>query len=233
MDLSNCRAVFFDAGGTLFKPHPSVGEIYASTAKKYGMEVDADETEKAFRTEFSRRDGLMATSAHSNEKNEKEWWRNLVRDVFQGLTPLKNFDPFFEELHDLFARAEVWKLYPEVPEVLQRLKEKKLILGIVSNWDSRLLSICEGMKLGKYFDFVLASALVGSSKPDSGIFQQALKLARVMPHEAVHIGDSVENDYQGAKRAGIHALLVNRGGRMIENVTTMQSLEEILDLFDN
>jgi len=229
-DLKNCRAVFFDAGGTLFKPNPSVGEIYARTAQKYGMKVAAGETEKIFRDEFSRRDKLAASQAHATEKNEKEWWKNLVRDVFEGLTPLKNFDSFFEDLYDLFARAEAWKLYPEVPKVLKRLKEKKLILGIISNWDSRLLSICEGMQMEKYFDFILASALVGSAKPDRGIFLEALKRASVKPEEAVHIGDSVENDYEGAKHAGIKAFVINRDGREIKNVQTLGSLADILTL---
>lgn len=220
------RAIFFDAGGTLFRPHPSVGALYARVADNYGMRVDAGALETLFRAEFARRDGLVST-AHASEKNEKEWWKLLVRDVFKPLVELRRFDDFFEELYDLFARAEAWRLYAEVPSVLESLKERKLTLGIVSNWDSRLFSICEGMRLEPYFDFILASAVVGSAKPDSGIFCEALRRAGVRPAEALHVGDSIENDILGAKRAGIPALFINRGGRSPENIPAISSLREI------
>jgi putative hydrolase of the HAD superfamily len=222
------KAIFFDAGGTLFRPHPSVGEIYARVAGKYGMEVDPVSMEKAFREEFSRRDGLIAMSAHADEKNEKAWWKNLVKATFSKSVSLKRFEDFFDDLYDLFARAEAWRLYPDVRDVLTELKKKKLVLGIVSNWDSRLLSICEEMQLNPYFDFILASAVVGSAKPERGIFEEALKRAGVKPAEALHVGDSIENDYHGARNAGIHAVIVNRTGRMMENIHTIPSLEEIL-----
>lgn len=222
------KAVFFDAGGTLFQPQPSVGELYARTAVKHGMQVDPQKIESIFRAEFARRDKLESVEAHRSEKNEKEWWRSLVKDVFAQVTELKNFETYFEELYDLFARAEAWNLYPEVIPLLETLKARKLILGIVSNWDHRLHSICAEMRLEHYFDFILASAVVGSAKPDSGIFKEALKRAGVAPREAVHVGDSVENDYHGAKNAGIHALLVERSGRVPEGVETIPSLSGVL-----
>ena len=227
------RAIFFDAGGTLFAPHPSVGEIYARVAGKYGMAINGEVAEIAFRKEFSERDKLVSREAHSNEKNEKEWWRNLVRVVFERVTEIRSFDPFFEELYDLFASQEVWKLYPDVLPVLRVLRKRKCILGIVSNWDSRLFSICRGMQIDQYFDFILASAVVGSAKPDSGIFKEALRKANVKTHEALHIGDSIENDIQGARMAGLDALLINRNGRVVENVNSVLSLEELLDGVEN
>ena len=226
------KAVFFDAGGTLFQPHPSVGELYANVAVKYGMKVDAREIETIFRNEFSRRDKQASEDAHRTERNEKEWWRSLVRDVFEQVTELKNFDAYYEELYDLFARAEAWKLYPEVIGLLGQLKSKNLILGIVSNWDSRLHSICNQMDLARYFDFILASAVVGSAKPDEGIFRESLQRAGVAPHEAVHVGDSIENDYWGALNAGLRALVVNRSGRSLENIKTIPSLTEVVLFLD-
>ncbi len=222
------RAVFFDAGGTLFQPHPSVGAIYARVAAGYGMNVKAPEIEEIFRTEFSKRDNAASLKAHSNEKNEREWWHSLVRDIFSHVTRVQNFEPFFEELYDLFGSAQVWRVYPEVVHVLEKLKESNFILGIVSNWDSRLLSICRETKLESYFHFILASAVVGSAKPGRVIFEKALSMARVKPKEALHVGDSVENDVTGAEHAGIDALLINRDGSQIGRIRTIASLEEVL-----
>lgn len=227
------RAIFFDAGGTLLKPHPSVGKIYAQTARRYGMRVDADRVDRIFRFEFSKRDKLSSTRAHSSEKNEREWWKVLVRDVFRQVTAPRNFDLFFDDLYDLFATARVWKLYPEARRTLRALKKKRLVLGIVSNWDRRLFSICKEMRLDRYFQFILASAVVGSAKPNRLIFEKALALSRVAPHEALHVGDSVENDVEGARRAGIDALLVDRGGRKVRGVHVIPSLEGIMDRLDD
>ena len=225
----NYRAIFFDAGGTLFKPHPSVGAVYAQVAKRYGMVVQEKEIERLFREEFARRDRLASPRAHSNEKNEKIWWKDLVKNVFERATSLRAFDAFFDELYDWFARAEVWKLYEDALPLLKTLQGKKIVLGIVSNWDSRLFSICEGMGVKPYFDFILASCVVGSAKPDAGIFKEALRLAHCVPEEALHVGDSVENDFFGAKRAGLNALLVNRNGRETGNVETIRSLDGVLE----
>ena len=227
------RAIFFDAGGTLFAPHPSVGEIYTRIAGKHGMKVNAKQMETLFREEFGRRDKLVSLEAHSNEKNEKEWWKKLVCEIFSKVTTVQSFDSFFEELYDLFASAEVWKLYPDVTQTLDSLKKQNITLGIVSNWDSRLFSICRGMGLDKYFDFILASAVVGSAKPDSGIFKEALQRAKVSPDKALHIGDSLENDVWGAKRAGIDALLINRNGRAVSEVDCIMSLNDLISINSN
>ena len=229
------KAVFFDAGGTLFSPHPSVGEIYARVAKKHGILAESQKIETIFRSEFSKRDKMNSAGAHATEKNEKDWWRRLVWDVFQNAVGAHNdpplhlfFAPFFEELYDLFATAEAWKLYPETLGVLRFLKNKGLCLGIVSNWDSRLFSICKTMNINQYFDFILASAVVGFAKPDPKIFEKAIDLSHVKLEEAIHIGDSVENDIFGARNAGIDVVLVDRSGRMVEGIPSVNSLEGII-----
>src|SRR5947207_15900477 len=97
---SKIVVVFFDAGGTLFRPYPSVGEVYAATALRHGVPVSAEKVEKAFHAQWHARNGLSSLSAKSSDKIEREWWYRLVRDVFQNLKSFKNFDAFFEELYD-------------------------------------------------------------------------------------------------------------------------------------
>jgi len=221
------KAVFFDAGGTLFAPYPSVGELYVSVAAKYGMEAEAAAVESAFHKEFARRDGMASLTSPASVKDEKEWWKSLVREAFLKVTVLRRFDEYFDELYDLFGRPDPWRLYPEVPEVLKELNTRGFILGIVSNWDSRLHDLCGGIGVDRYFDFILASAVVGSAKPHNGIFRQALSLAGTLPEEAVHVGDSVEDDWHGARGAGIDALVVNRNGRELPGIRAIDSLRGV------
>ena len=210
--LKNRKAIFFDAGGTLLYPFPSVGEIYRDAALRHGCVADALLLEKKFHEVWLKRDGLTSLVAQTSEKVEREWWRSVVKEVFSEIAGLTNFDPFFAELYDLFAHPSVWRLYPETLEVLDELKHRKIRLGIISNWDSRLLLLCQGLALDRYFDLVLASAVFGASKPSPRIFQEGLRHFQVSPEEALHVGDSLEDDIHGARGVGMGAILVDRRG---------------------
>ena len=76
--IHSYKAVFFDAGGTLLRPYPSVGEIYQTVASRHGCQVDKDVIEKKFRKIWIRRNGLADLSSHSDEKVERELWRSIV-----------------------------------------------------------------------------------------------------------------------------------------------------------
>ena len=87
----------------------------------------------------------------------------------------------------------------------------------------------QSTNLAGHFDFILASAEVGSAKPDETIFAEALKRSGVSPHEACHIGDEPRADVQGANNAGIDAILIDRKGRYEnEDFTTVRSFLELL-----
>lgn len=225
---SRFKAVFFDAGGTLFKPYPSVGEIYAEVAARYGCQVSEELVELEFREEWMRRDRIPVDPTVMPQ--ERKWWYDLVKDVFLKFGGVKDFDAFFHELYDIFAQPEYWQIFPEVEAVVQRLKNESLILGIVSNWDSRLVPLCEKLGLGKMFDFILASGIVGSSKPDAGIFNEALLRSKVQPYEVIHVGDSLKDDVEGSRRLGIMSVLLDRSGKKFYPVPTISSLSELIPL---
>jgi len=224
-DLSRIKAFFFDAGGTLFRPYPSVGEIYSEVARRYGLDVESGEVETAFHKIWREKDGLASLSNRSGQREEKEWWRSLVWEVFSGFGRIENFDAFFDELYDRFASPEAWRLFPDALPSLQGLKKRGKILGIVSNWDSRLFGICEGLCLTPYLDFILASAVVGAAKPHPMIFQEALKRAGVPPKEALHVGDSLKDDIWGAREAGIQAIFIDRSGTRPVETPTIDTLQ--------
>ncbi|MBI4395290.1 MAG: haloacid dehalogenase, partial [Candidatus Omnitrophica bacterium] len=75
------KAIFFDAGGTLFRPYPSVGEIYAEAASRYGGTYDAERLEAGFNSAWKKRGGLSSLGTETNEEKERRWWHSLVREV--------------------------------------------------------------------------------------------------------------------------------------------------------
>ncbi len=229
--LAKYKAVFFDAGGTLLHPHPSVGEVYHDVAKPYGCAAKPEELETFFRQAWLKRDGLTHLASHSSEKIEREWWKSLVHEVFTCAGGMENFEAFFTELYDKFARPEVWRLYPGTLEVLAELRKRKKRLAVISNWDSRLFAICKSLTLEEHFEFILASAVFGASKPSPKIFEEALRRTGVRPYEAVHIGDSFEDDIKGAGGVGMDAILIERNPkhRKMEQIKVIHDLRELLD----
>jgi putative hydrolase of the HAD superfamily len=219
------KAVFFDAGNTLLRPYPSVGHIYAKTAHRHGVRLTSAWVEDRFQIAWRDRH-----SPHhlKDDHADKAWWRALVKRVMGERFAGRKFHTYFEDLYDLFAHPKNWRLFPDALPTLRALRRKKLTIGIVSNWDSRLLVLSERIGLTKEVEFVLASAVEGVAKPDRRLFQKALKHARVSPHEALHVGDSLKEDYEGAKNAGLHALLLDRHGASLPGVSTIRSLREVL-----
>ena len=206
------KAVFFDAGGTLFRPFPSVGEIYARTASAYGRSYDPLVLEAEFHAAWQKRGGLSSLGRETNEAKERAWWYSLVSEVFEPAGGVPCFDEFFETLHRSFEEKHLWEIYPEVIEVLEELKRKGLILGVVSNWDLRLPKLVKNLGLSSHFDFLMSSSVCGATKPSKKIFNEALNKAGAVPSETIHVGDTYEEDYIGAVQLGIKAILLDRAG---------------------
>jgi putative hydrolase of the HAD superfamily len=221
------KAVFFDAGNTLFRPYPSVGHVYSRMARKYGCHAAPAWVEKRFQEEWKRRNGLANLK---DERREREWWYHLVRRVFGARFPKGKFRAYYDELYELFAEPKTWRLYPDVLPTLKSLTQRGVRLGVVSNWDSRLFKLCDRLGVSRHMDFILASAVEGAVKPEKELFRRALARARVKPWEAVHIGDSLREDYWGAQQAGLGALLICRRGEPPAGTQWVRSLAALKDL---
>jgi putative hydrolase of the HAD superfamily len=99
---------------------------------------------------------------------------------------------------------------PDARPALARLRERGLTLVCVSNWDYALPEVLDRAGLGGMLDGVVTSAGAGARKPDPAIFRAALELAGCEPDEALHVGDTEEEDVAGARASGIPALLLDR-----------------------
>ena len=230
------KAVFFDAAGTLIKPARSVGESYAAIAAKHGKEVSSTNITERFRTCFDAAPRLAFPGATEDTVAalERDWWKSLVAQVFEPWSPFGRFEEYFAELFAYFASPNAWTLYPEVLETLTSLKERDLILDVISNFDSRLVRILDGLGAGAQFENIFVSSRVGYAKPDGRIFKAALSCHGLAPAQALHVGDSEINDLSGANQAGIKGILVERGKTSTAPASDrINSLRSILALLDD
>jgi putative hydrolase of the HAD superfamily len=217
------RAVLFDAAETLFTTRGSVGEIYAGVARKYGSQASSEDIQAAFLNNFRGAGPLTAS-------DQKGWWKDLVYRVFSQVGMFENFDRFFDEVYDRFRDSQGWILFPETLAVLEQLKQWRLKLGIISNFDSRIYSVMDSLGIRQFFDAVVLSSETGYSKPDPEIFAAGSSAIGVDPSEALFVGDSPQDDVEAAMRAGFSAVLIDRTGRYnkITHLQRISSLYEVL-----
>jgi putative hydrolase of the HAD superfamily len=207
------RAVTLDAAGTLFDVAEPVGATYERAAAAHGIAVDAAAVERGFRAGLAIAPPLAFPGASPVRlaEHERAWWYTLVRSAFGAAAASPAFDACFADLYAHYARPDAWRVHPEVPDALRALRAQGLRLGIVSNFDGRLPGLVAGLGLASLVDAVTYSTEAGAAKPDPAIFHGALRRLGVAPAEALHAGDDPRVDVQGARAAGLAALLVARG----------------------
>ena len=230
------KAIFFDAAGTLIKPARRVGETYAVLARKYGIEVSAAEIAERFRLCFHSAPPLAFPGAPPAriEDLERVWWKDLVQRIFEPWAGFQRFDDYFAELFAYFAQPDAWSLYPEVAETLSALEKPGMVLSVISNFDSRLIGILEGLGAAHWFEHIFVSSRVGYAKPDRQIFHTALERHSLKAGDALHVGDSEEKDLHGANKAGLKGVLVERNGASNSNFSPrITNLRGILSLLND
>jgi putative hydrolase of the HAD superfamily len=207
------RAIFFDVGGTLIRPYPSVGAVYVSVARRHEINRTTDEMEGAFRQSWATLKRPRLTVSR------KEWWRELVFRVLG-----QENEACFEELFETFARPDAWQVFPDVEDTLREARARGLHVGVISNWDDRLRKLLDGLRLAPHLDFMTISCEVGVEKPNSEIFLAALRAAGVTASEAIHVGDCYEEDVRGAEEVGMSAVLLDRQGHGADGIRDLRGL---------
>ena len=212
--------VFFDVAGTLIRVRDGVGVQYARVAGRFGLNADPKALEREFPRAFRAAPPMAfpGALAEAIPGLEREVWRGIVRDVFAGAGYLAGFVPggfeaYFDAVYRHFEDPETWDVFPDVLPALSALRVLGSPLGIVSNFDSRVLRILEGLDLAPWFQSVTLSSQIGATKPDRAIFARALAHHGVGAARALHVGDAPVEDCEGARAAGLRAVLIDRSGR--------------------
>jgi putative hydrolase of the HAD superfamily len=191
------KAVFLDALGTLVELEPP----WAPLAEDLGLD-DVARVKTAFRAEMAyyRDHAHEAVDAASLAELRERCAALLSRELGADVPVAR------------MMAAIRFRAYPDAAPALAELRERGLTLICVSNWDYALGEVLERCGLGGSLDGVVTSAATGARKPDPAIFARALALAGCAPSQALHVGDTAEEDVTGAMAAGIPALLIARDG---------------------
>lgn len=211
IQLARAKVIFFDAAGTLIHLPRGVGFHYQEVLARHGVLREESALARAF-GEVWTQIAPPAPASGPRVDDDRGWWREVVDRVLDrcDVSPREvDRGPFFEELYAEFIRPAVWRLYPEVTEVLGVLAQR-FTLGVITNFDGRFRSIADQLGIARYFHHVIISSEVGADKPDPLIFQRALAAAGVAAADALHVGDDPLCDWQGAERAGLSVFRLDR-----------------------
>jgi putative hydrolase of the HAD superfamily len=205
------KAIFFDAAGTLFHLPRGVGYHYVLVGEEIGLKLDAAQLDRAFINSWNSMP-KRAPIDGPRKNDDKDWWRTLVDLVLDQVTPSLSEldrDNFFEIAYEHFAEAGVWELYPEVVDVLEKLRPR-FQLAVISNFDGRLRFILKQLGISKFFSQVFLSSELGADKPDPLIFRRALKFIDLEPDQVLHVGDDPERDWKAASATGLSIFRLDR-----------------------
>ena len=171
-----------------------------------------------FRAAFKKLSLPPAEGEIIAQRDHRGWWKQVVKETIGPTHETFPFDHYFEELWELFARPQLWRVYPEAVEVLQELSSHGYRLAVLSNWDERLHHTLEGLELTPHFEHRLVSSDLGFEKPQAQIYQHAVQKLGIKPEEALMVGDEPMNDYWAPRSQGWHSVLIERPEQDLRSV---------------
>ncbi|MEP6769461.1 MAG: HAD-IA family hydrolase [Acidobacteriota bacterium] len=206
------RAVLFDAGLTLVHPSPPVEQVYARELAADGARFTLEELDAALTKTWQEIHSAGRGNRYAGVQGEGAFWAAFVNRVRGRLDGGAISPGCFERLKAHFREASSWAVYPDVDETLRELERRGLALAIVSNWDSSLPALLEALSLAGRFQTIAVSAIEETGKPDPEIFLRVCARIGLEPAQCLHVGDSRREDFDGARAAGLRAVLLDRIG---------------------
>jgi putative hydrolase of the HAD superfamily len=218
------RAVFLDALGTLVELRPPAPRLRRLLAQE-GFEVSEERAAHGFAVEI----GYYLQ--HHLEGSDRERLDDLRDRCAQAMTEALELPGLDRSTaRRVMLESLEFRPYPDALDALRRLREQGETVLIVSNWDCSLRDWLDPTGLTELVDGVVTSADAGAAKPDAAVFRRALELAGAQPESVVHVGDSIENDVEGARAVGIRGVLVLRDGEPPAGVESIRSLTDVPSL---
>jgi HAD superfamily hydrolase (TIGR01662 family) len=199
-------------------PGPDLGpQGYRALGLRYGLVLDP------LRYEEARRAALATLERHPELDHDEQLWVLFTERIIVGMGGEgPNTHAAAVEMTQAWEHAAHFELYPDVTAALDQLRAHGLRIGLLSNTARDLAAFVAHHDL--QVDALLTSRTHGKTKPHESIFLDLLEVLGVSPEEAVMVGDSIEDDIDGARAVGMRALLVDRDRRYPDHPERLASL---------
>jgi len=205
------RAVLFDVDFTIARPGPELGpEGYRRLGARFGLDLDPS------RYAAAREQAVEGIRRYPELEHDEEIWVAFTERIIRGMGgDADSAHDCAVAMTSAWEHAEHFELYEDALPVLAALRAQGLKLGLVSNTGRDLEAFVAHHRLD--VDAVIGSGAFGRTKPHPAIFEALLKRIEIDPADAAMVGDSPEDDIDGARAAGIErAFLLDRDDRYPE-----------------
>jgi 2-haloacid dehalogenase len=202
--MNDVKAIVFDAYGTLFDVNSAAEKCKGKIGEKW----------EGF-ANFWRTTQLEYTWLRSLMKRHKDFWQVTEDSLDKSMKAFKIDSSMKNELLNLY---KVLSPYPEVKEVLKKLKVKEYKLSILSNGTPALLSeLVKSSNLENIFDDLFSVEEVRIYKPDSKVYDMPIKKYQIKPEEVAFLSSNTW-DVSGGGNYGYNAIWVNRNNNIFDNL---------------
>ncbi len=224
--MTDLKAVLFDAGNTLiWLDHPFIVDVL----REHGVETTA---ERLMEAEYASK-RLMDELARGSKGDERTRALTYFAEMFrQAGAPESAFPALSQRMFARHAEKNLWgNVRERTDETLDELRRRGYRLGVISNADGQVEAMLGSVGLRPHFELVIDSGLVGIDKPDPRIFELAAERMGIHPAEAMYVGDIYEIDVQGARAAGMQAILIDPlGTRGDLDCDRIRAIHDLLDV---
>ena len=219
--------MLFDVDFTLFRPGPELGpEGYRRLGERHGLVLDPERYAEA------RTQAIETLQRDHDLVHDEEVWIAFTEQIVLGM----GGDPgaaraCATDMVREWERHENFSLYEDALPALDELRRHEIKVGLISNGQRDLDEFTAHHRLD--VDAVVGSKAHGRVKPHASIFVAALRALEVSPDEAAMVGDSYEDDIEGARALGIRAILLDRDGLrpdLPDRIDTLLALPAALGL---
>ncbi len=207
------KAVFFDPYHTLVRYDPPREELQSRVLQEFNIKVEPEALNRPIvaADEFIYQEIARTPLVKRSEKEKMSLYMQYQRILLQK-AGIEATEPL---VLGILGKMQQFKmklvLFDDVVPALTNLKNKGLILGLISNIDRDITTTLSETGLSSLLQIVITSLDTGFNKPQPEIFLEALQRARVQPNEAVYVGDQYQIDVVGANRAGLKGIFLDRG----------------------
>ena len=214
-------AVLFDVDFTLSLPGPELGpDGYRRLGERHGLALEPTRYEQA------RLNAIDELQRGGRFEHDEELWIGFTERIVRGMGgDALGARACAVEMVRAWERHENFTLYDDAPPVLEVLRRHRIKIGLVSNGQRDLEEFVVHHALD--VDVAVGSAAFGRTKPHPSIFLAALDRLGVEPADAAMVGDSPEDDIEGARRVGIRAVLLDREDRYPDQPDRIRDLRAL------
>ena len=223
------NTVFFDSAGTLVEV-PPYSRVWHRIMGDLGLDMSLHRVEVGVRYA----DSAYGKRYLSYAGRTRDYWTSYLGFLLAKLKVEGNQSELAEEICERFEQRPWSNPYPETKGVLRALKRRGFKLGVISNATDDVTNRLEHVGLAEYFDSFTYSQEARAEKPHPRIFRLALERSGCKPIEAVHVGDSYDQDVLGAKKVGMQPILVDRQEKThtsdCPSISNLQGIQKLIRL---